>query len=103
MSPAEESASSASRPTVNPIVRNALRVTLSAKEYKLLHEQLIKRSPSLVRSYLPTPSRFEEIVSSKEKYNEAAIRASVRVFLATGTGLKLVDLILQKIRGETAK
>lgn len=103
MSPAEESASSASRPTANPIVRNALRVTLSAKEYKLLHEQLIKRSPSLVRSYLPTPSRFEEIVSSKEKYNEAAIRASVRVFLATGTGLKLVDLILQKIRGETAK
>ncbi|KAL2012718.1 hypothetical protein VTN00DRAFT_243 [Thermoascus crustaceus] len=90
-------------PGVHPLIRNALRISLSAKEYKLLHEYIVKRSPSAVPDCLPTPSRFDAIVYSRDRYNEAAIRASLRVFLVTGAGLKLADLIIERIRGDTSR
>ncbi|PTU19279.1 hypothetical protein P175DRAFT_0558845 [Aspergillus ochraceoroseus IBT 24754] len=89
-------------PGVHPVVRNALRVSLSAKEYKILHDYAVQRiSPSL-RTKLPTPARFEGIVRSKHKHNEAAVRASLRVFLASGAFLKLVDLVLGRIQRDQA-
>lgn len=89
-------------PQVHPLVRNALRVSLSAKEYKLLHEHVLKRSPNSVQSRAPTPSRYEAIVHSKDKYGEAAIRSSLRVFLLTAAGSKLAELTISRIRGESA-
>ncbi|KAL4783999.1 hypothetical protein BJX76DRAFT_357445 [Aspergillus varians] len=83
-------------PGVHPLVRNALRVSLSAKEYKVLHDYA-QRSPSF-QSKLPSPARFEAITRSKNKYNEAAVRASLRVFLASGAFMKLVDFVLGRIQ-----
>ncbi|KAL4871924.1 hypothetical protein BDV12DRAFT_194061 [Aspergillus spectabilis] len=83
-------------PGVHLIVRNALRVSLSAKEYKILHDYL-QNSPSL-QSKLPSPARFETITRSKSKYNEAAVRASLRVFLASGALMKLVDFVIGRIQ-----
>jgi len=78
---------------VDPVLRNALRYTISAKEYETLHQYLIKRSPPAVRRRAPQPPRYEAIVRSTNDYNAAAVRASLRVFLGTQTTLKLWDLV----------
>ena len=78
---------------IDPILRNALRYTISAKEYKTLHQYLIIRTPPAVRKQAPQPPRYSSIVQTKDDFNAAAIRASLRVFIASQTGLKLWDLI----------
>ncbi|GAB1209828.1 hypothetical protein APSETT445_008616 [Aspergillus pseudonomiae] len=88
---------------VHPVVREALRISLSAKEYKILHDHAVRRAPVKVQSKLPSPSRYEAIVRSKNKYNEAALRASLRVFLVSGALLKFVDWALARIRGDLSK
>ncbi|KAB8233338.1 hypothetical protein BDV23DRAFT_154351 [Aspergillus alliaceus] len=88
---------------VHPVLREALRISLSAKEYKILHEHAVRRAPVRVQSKLPSPSRYEAIIRSKNKPNEAALRASIRVFLVSGALLKLVEWILARIRGDLSK
>lgn len=90
------------QPHIHPVVRNALRISLSAKEYKTLHQLVSQRAPSF-QSKLPSPSKYEAIVRSKNRHNEAAFRTSVRVFLASGALLKLVDLVARRIRGEGSR
>ena len=90
-------------PDLHPVVRNALRISLSAKEYKLLHDSAIQRSPSSIRNKLPSPSRFEAIVRSKNKHNEAAIRASLRTFVLSSSLLKVVDVVTDRVRGDLSK
>ncbi|KAE8350398.1 hypothetical protein BDV28DRAFT_40024 [Aspergillus coremiiformis] len=100
-------ASSAREPEVqahvHPVVREALRISLSAKEYKIFHDHAVRRAPVRVQSKLPSPSRFEAIVRSKSKYNEAALRASIRVFIISGALLKLADWGLKKFRGDLSR
>ena len=84
---------------VDPILRNALRYTISEKEYKTLHEYLITRSPNAVRKRAPEPPRYNAIVQSKDDYNAAAIRASFRLFVASEAGLKIWDLFSTRILG----
>ncbi|KAJ5176105.1 uncharacterized protein N7482_001982 [Penicillium canariense] len=83
---------------VHPIVRNALRISLSAKEYRALHGLLGTRAPGL-QEVLLSPSRYDAIVYSKNRRNEAAVRTSLRVFVCTGAALKLVEKIIRRIRG----
>ena len=91
------SSNSASASQLDPVLRNALRYTISAKEYKTLHEYLITRSPIIVRRRAPQPSKYNAIVKSKDEYNAAAFRASLRVFVAMQAGLKLWDIISSQI------
>lgn len=90
---------SPSRSTVDPILRNALRYTISAKEYKTLHQYLITRSPQPLRKRAPPPARIASILSANDDYNAAAIRASLRIFIASQTGLQLWELITTRILG----
>lgn len=85
-------------PDVHPVVRTALRISLSAKEYRALHSLLGKRAPG-VQKRLISPSHYDAIVYSKNRRNEAAVRASLRVFVGTGAALKLVETIISRIRG----
>lgn len=92
---------------VNPILRNALRLSLSASEYRKLHQYVLKRSsPSLktrIQDRAPTPEKYGAMVRSprrgegggggSDKYNETAVRASLRVFLSTAASLKLFDIL----------
>lgn len=78
---------------VDPILRNALRYTISAKEYKILHEYLITRSPRAFRKRAPPPARVDSITGPRNDHNAAAIRASLRVFIASQTVLQAWDLI----------
>jgi hypothetical protein len=94
-----ESPQTARQLHVNPILRNALRISLTATEYKLLHEYLIKRSPIAIQGCAPSPSSFEAIVQSKDTYNEAAVRGSLRVFVTTAAGMKLLGFIAGRLLG----
>ena len=87
---------------IPPVARDALRLCLTGKEYKILHEHVVKRAPAAVQKKAPSPTRFESIVRPKNKYNEAAVRASLRVFLGSGLGLKLVDAIVRRLQGGAA-
>ncbi|KAL8766244.1 MAG: hypothetical protein Q9209_006932 [Squamulea sp. 1 TL-2023] len=90
---------------VDPILRNVLRYTISAKEYKTLHDYLITRSPSALQKRAPPPSRVDSLTRTGNDYNEAAIRASLRVFIASQTGLQVWDLISTRLfnRGKPQK
>ncbi|PYH63306.1 uncharacterized protein BO88DRAFT_399394 [Aspergillus vadensis CBS 113365] len=90
-------------PDLHPVVRNALRISLSAKEYKLLHDYAVQRTPSAIQNKLPSPSAFEAIVRSKNKHNEASIRTSLRVFVLSSSLLKLVDVVAGRIRGDLSQ
>ncbi|KAL8932559.1 MAG: hypothetical protein Q9211_006244 [Gyalolechia sp. 1 TL-2023] len=90
---------------IDPVLRNALRYTISAKEYKTLHEYLITRSPQALRKHAPPPARVDSIARASDDQNVAAIRASLRVFIASQTGLQIWHLIRTRIlaRGETQR
>lgn len=78
---------------VDPVLRNALRYTISAKEYRTLHQYLITRSPQALRKRAVPPSHYASLVHTSDDYNSAAIRASLRVFIVTQSSLKLWELI----------
>ncbi|KAL9589471.1 MAG: hypothetical protein Q9203_001735 [Teloschistes exilis] len=85
-------------PDVDPVLRNALRYTISAKEYKTLHEYLIIRSKAL-RDRAPPPARVSSILTTSDDHHAATIRASLRVFIASQTGLQIWDLITTQLWG----
>ncbi|KAI6250202.1 hypothetical protein HI914_02120 [Erysiphe necator] len=100
--------------TADPIIRNALRYTISVKEYETLHRYVLSRS-RIVKKNVPSVTAFEDFVGVKEnderenihsnsekgidwlitrdEYNVATIRESVRVLLGTTVGLKLWNTI----------
>ena len=92
-----EVSSRAGSAKMDPVLRNAIRYTISAKEYRTLHDYLVKQSPTIVRNRAPLPSRYDAAIKNKDDYNAAAIRASLRVFLAAQSGLKLWDIITEQI------
>lgn len=79
-------------------LRDVLRVCLSAKEYRFLHESVIKRAPA-VQNKFPSPSRYDAIARPKNRHSEAAIRSSLRVFVGSGIALKLADLLVTRFQG----
>jgi len=92
------SSSGSSRPrNIDPVLRNALRYTVSAKEYKLLHQYLISRAPRPVQKRTPAPKRYEDVVKSTDEYFAAAIRASARIWIGTFTALKLWEVVQEKV------
>ncbi|EHL02465.1 hypothetical protein M7I_1546 [Glarea lozoyensis 74030] len=86
--------------TADPILRNALRYTISPKEYETLHKFIISRSKVLQRN-APTVARVEKLLDrpGRDDYNAAAVRASLRVFLATGAALKAWGAIKERFLG----
>jgi hypothetical protein len=91
--------------TVDPILRNTLRYTISAKEYETLHKYIISRSKVLRRN-APSVAKVEKLVESRsggrgggDDYNAAAIRASLRVFLTTSAALKAWAAMKQRFLG----
>ncbi|KAI9746689.1 MAG: hypothetical protein M1818_000403 [Claussenomyces sp. TS43310] len=99
-SPKSSRDSLTAKSTTDPVLRNALRYTISAKEYQALHKYLISRSKLLKRN-TPTVSQVEKLVErpGRDDYNAAAIRASLRTFLLTAVGLEAWDLIRSALFG----
>lgn len=86
------------RKDVSPAVRNAVRLCLSAKEYRALYDLLAKRAPALKGKL--SPALRDDPDSSRNRHTVAALRASLRVFVGTGVSMKLVELILSRITGK---
>lgn len=94
---ASSSPSSGKPDKLDPVVRNALRYTLSAREYKLLHQYLISRAPPAARQRAPPPRRYEAIVKATDDYNAAAVRASLRLGLSSYAALKLWEIVSTRL------
>lgn len=88
---------------VDPVLRNALRYTISAKEYKTLHEYLVTRSPKALQKRAPTPAKVKSILATGDDHYAATIRASLRVLIASQTGLQIWDLITTQLWGRGKK
>ncbi|RKF73036.1 hypothetical protein GcM3_095017 [Golovinomyces cichoracearum] len=103
--------------TADPILRNALRYTISSKEYEALHKYVLSRSRT-VRRRVPPVNVFEQLVGStrpeggndrlhgqptgdkevswlvyRDDNNAAMIRESLRVFVGATLGLKLWSIL----------
>ena len=95
--------------TADPILQNALRYTISAKEYETLHKYIISRSKLLKRN-APSVAKVEKLVVGRNgsgsggrygggDFNVAAVRASLRVFLVTAAGLRAWDVVKKRMIG----
>ncbi|KAJ6135708.1 hypothetical protein N7512_000868 [Penicillium capsulatum] len=85
-------------PDVHPAVRNAVRLCLSAKEYRLLHDIATKRAPAL-KQKLPSSLRDDPPSHLRHRHNMAALRASLRVFVGSSIALSLGQKVLNRIQG----
>ncbi len=98
---ASMSSPSASQPPppaerIDPVLRNALRYTISPREYQLLHQYLLSRAPAVKKRTIH-PRRYESITTGPDDYNVAAVRASLRLGVVTFAGLKAWALIKAKL------
>lgn len=82
----------------DPILRNALRYTISPREYAALHKYILSKSRTLRRA-TPSPSSVEKALQPRkggDDYNAKAVRHSLRVFTATWIGMKAWDAIMRR-------
>ncbi|KAK3070880.1 hypothetical protein LTR53_009678 [Teratosphaeriaceae sp. CCFEE 6253] len=98
--PSASSSSDFSKRRLDSITRTALRYSLSPREYELLHQYLITRAPQRVQKRAPDPERYEKITKSNTEnaeFNVAAIRDSLRIFMAAYLGLKGWEVVSDKL------
>ncbi|KOS21264.1 hypothetical protein ESCO_006865 [Escovopsis weberi] len=106
--------SSAMRPSPSPspspgppaaasdlVLRNALRYTISAREYAALHRYVLSKSRVLRRA-APSPAAVSSLLQPARKsdgdYNAKAVRHALRVFAATWLGMKGWDAAMRRLR-----
>jgi len=95
--PASDDSNRNDKSRVDPVLRNTLRYTISAKEYELLHGYLLSRA-SAIRKRAPRPVRYEAIVESKNDFNVATVRLALRLFATTYIGFKGWEVASQKLQ-----
>ncbi|KAF2673556.1 hypothetical protein BT63DRAFT_159864 [Microthyrium microscopicum] len=95
------SAASSGKP-MDPVTLNAMRYSLSPKEYQLLHKYLLARTP-VVQKKAPPPAKYERVVESSDDFNASTVRIALRLFGASYGGLKLWETLAPMIfaRGKT--
>lgn len=98
-----------------PVARNALRYSMSSHEYATLHRYILSRS-KLLRRGAPSPGAVERIIDGErahaarkesrdgrvpgagDDYNTRAVRHAIRVFLATGSLMKLYGVVTRRLQ-----
>lgn len=83
----------------DPILRNTLRYTVSAREYAALHKYILSRSRNLRRA-APSPASVEKTLrpaKGGDDFNARAVRHALRVFAVTWMGVKGWDTISRRI------
>lgn len=129
----QPSASPAGSPrssATDPILRNALRYTISAREYASLHRYVLSRSKA-IKKRVPTVERVNRIMDGQgpakssrseqearkgdpargsptalipgDDYNARAVRHSLRVFIATGALMKVWGIVSGRLMGSNTK
>ncbi len=98
----------------DPILRNALRYTISAREYAALHKYILSRS-RLLRKRAPSVETVSRIMNGDSRdaanqattatvgpaddFNARAVRHSIRVFVATSVASSLWAAVLRRLSG----
>lgn len=93
---------SVSRATNDPVLRNALRYTVSAREYAALHKYILSRSRALRRA-APSPASVEKALQPKkgrDDYNARAVRHALRVFSLTWLGMKGWEAVERRMKNK---
>jgi hypothetical protein len=96
MSSAASSSGAAAGKPMDPVLRNAMRYSLSPHEYELLHKYLLKRTP-LVKKTAPKPASFQKAVKGTDDYNAETVRLTIRLLLTSYLGLKVWEEVVPKI------
>jgi hypothetical protein len=81
---------------MDPVLRNALRYTISPREYQLLHQYLLSRAPAVKKRTI-NPRRYDAIAKGPDDYTVASVRASLRLGVTTFTALKTWELIKARL------
>ncbi|KAH6645067.1 hypothetical protein BKA67DRAFT_586834 [Truncatella angustata] len=118
--PPASSKSQARTSAADPVLRNALRYTISAREYESLHKYVLSRS-RLLKRRAPSANTVERYMDGGAKdggkgkgkakegsasggggdtYNARAIRHALRVFIATGLGMKAYNVLMARLKGQ---
>lgn len=97
----------------DPVLRNTLRYTVSAREYATLHKYVLSRSrvlrkatpsPGSVERALSQPSGGDGVSSTKtgghDDFNAKAVRHALRVFVATWVGMKGWEAVTKRMSGD---
>ncbi|KFH45400.1 hypothetical protein ACRE_037580 [Hapsidospora chrysogenum ATCC 11550] len=90
--------------STDPILRNALRYTVSADEYATLHKYILSRSRAL-RRVAPSPGGVDKALrprKGRDDYNARAVRHALRVFAATWLGMKGWDTVERRMKNKEA-
>ncbi|KAI1333508.1 hypothetical protein F5Y15DRAFT_404936 [Xylariaceae sp. FL0016] len=116
---------SRSKSVADPVLRNALRYTISAREYETLHRYVLSRS-RLLRRRAPSVNAVEKYMDGSsarrgsigdrdavkgkgkapasgrggDSYNARAIRHALRVFVATGIAAKAYESVVGRLKGQ---
>jgi hypothetical protein len=88
--------------STDPILRNALRYTVSADEYATLHRYILSRSRAL-RRVAPSPGSVDKALrprKGRDDYNARAVRHALRVFAATWLGMKGWDTVERRMNNK---
>ncbi|KAG5974978.1 hypothetical protein E4U55_007917, partial [Claviceps digitariae] len=97
-------------PQVDPVLRNTLRYTISAREYATLHKYILSRSKALRRA-VPSPASVDKALQPQQEqhrkgggddYNARAVRHALRVFVATMAGMKGWEAVGRRLGGGKA-
>lgn len=89
------------RKQAHPVVRTALRVALTAEEYEVLHRQLVRRTSKNVHLKALHPDDYRKIVTPRYEYGDAALRDSIRVFVASSLAVKLLEKIVRRLKKDS--
>ena len=87
----------------DPILRNAIRYTLSEQEYDAFRKFLATRAPRSIRRRALPSKKYESLVPEPSDYNATAIRASLRIFVVSQIGLKVWELISTRVLAKGRK
>ncbi|ROT42662.1 hypothetical protein SODALDRAFT_319286 [Sodiomyces alkalinus F11] len=125
-SPKSLSRTLTAKSVTDPILRNALRYTISAREYAILHKYILSR-PRVLRRAAPSVATVERIIEGSDgrgkkgqpaavdnaggsgggngsgngdSYNTRAVRESLRVFLGTAGAMKTFEALASRVAGK---
>ncbi|EER29684.1 hypothetical protein CPC735_073660 [Coccidioides posadasii C735 delta SOWgp] len=94
--PEPPSGSSSIKP--NPILIRALSLSLSPREYELIHNSLVKRLPPKLKGRTISPDTVTAIAESRDQYTTEAFRSSLRVFLVTGAIGNIAEILAKLLQ-----
>ncbi|KAH7311697.1 hypothetical protein B0I35DRAFT_70664 [Stachybotrys elegans] len=85
---------------MDPVLRNTLRYTVSAREYAALHKYVLSRSRALRRA-TPSPVAVDKAMAAPkggDDYTTRAVRHALRVFASTYLGVKGFEAVAKRVR-----